>query len=178
MTNFAEIDAYVLLACAESVAKFWRMEREEMLVPVLTPLELEVALGAREWDGRYSFDYGDLVRWEKEDRVLDEDEDQPATVENAIPIEDENGSSDGDDDAPFFSMISGEYEQPKTLTTITIHNHDLESLPGKGKLIEYKSEAAEFLKKREYRGLEANVGQTEVKAAVRGQVGIASKYRE
>ena len=45
-------------------------------------------------------------------------------------------------------------------------------------MIEYSSEAAEFLKKREYQGLEANVGQTEAKAAVLGQVGIASDYGE
>jgi hypothetical protein len=34
------------------------------------------------------------------------------------------------------------------------------------------------LKKREYRGLEAKVGETEVKAAVLGMVGIASDYGE
>merc|ERR1719253_46577 len=78
----------------------------------------------------------------------------------------------------FFSMISGKYEQPKALATKSLHNLDLEALPGQGKLTEYKSEAAEFLKKREYRGLEADVGGTEAKAAVRGQVGIASKYAE
>ena len=41
----------MLLSCAESIGKFWRKEREEITVPVLTPLELDVALGLREWDG-------------------------------------------------------------------------------------------------------------------------------
>ena len=40
----------MLLVYRESVAQFWRMEREEMLVPVLTLLELDVALGVQEWD--------------------------------------------------------------------------------------------------------------------------------
>ena len=74
-------------------------------------------------------------------------------------------------------MISGKYEQSRTTKTSKLNN-DLEALPGQGKLIEYRSEAAEFLKNREYRGLEANVGETEVKAAVVGQVGIASNYGE
>ena len=72
-------------------------------------------------------------------------------------------------------MISGKYEQLKSATK---QSNDLEALPGQGKLVEYRSEAAEFLKQREYRGLEANVGETEAKAAVLGMVGIASNYGE
>ena len=95
---------------------------------------------------------------------------------------DNNDGNDSSDDEPFFSMISGKYEQSKTISASKQNamNNDtnLEALPGQGKLIEYRSEAAEFLKKREYQGLEANVGETEVKAAVLGQVGIASNYGE
>ena len=72
-------------------------------------------------------------------------------------------------------MISGKYEQSRAAATT---DTNLQALPGKGQMIEYSSEAAEFLKKREYQGLEANVGQTEAKAAVLGQVGIASDYGE
>ncbi|KAL9186300.1 hypothetical protein ACHAXT_005538 [Thalassiosira profunda] len=177
LTNFAEIDCFVLIACQESIAKFWRMEREEMLMPVLTPLELDVALGFREWDGRYSCDFGDVMRWDKEDGIVDGEEGVCGAQDGGInPLgvagNVEEGSSD---DEPFFSMISGKYEQSKTISKT---KQDLEALPGQGKLIEYRSEAAEFLKQREYRGLEANVGETEVKAAVKGQVGIASNYGE
>jgi len=187
LTNFAEIDAFVLIACGESVAKFWRMEREEMVVPVLTPLELDVALGFREWDGRYSCDFGDLIRWDEEDGVVVEDgygddDDDDGECDDLVAKEaekknDGNGSDDDDDtdDEPFFSMISGKYEQSRT----TKHSkNDLRALPGQGKMVEYRSEAAEFLKRREYQGLEANVGETEAKAAVLGQVGIASNYGE
>eukprot|EP00571_Detonula_confervacea_P002055 CAMPEP_0172324364 /NCGR_PEP_ID=MMETSP1058-20130122/51185_1 /TAXON_ID=83371 /ORGANISM="Detonula confervacea, Strain CCMP 353" /LENGTH=785 /DNA_ID=CAMNT_0013040627 /DNA_START=68 /DNA_END=2422 /DNA_ORIENTATION=+ len=188
LSNFAEIDCFVLIACGESIAKFWQMEREEMLVPVLTPLELDVALGFREWDGRYSCDFGDLIRWDEADGIVADDDvysdedgthsqhDNCATSEK--DGEDENNSDD--EDEPFFSMISGKYEQSRTKATSKQNNAmndaNLEALPGQGKLIEYRSEAAEFLKKREYRGLEANVGGTEAKAAVLGQVGIASNY--
>jgi diphthamide biosynthesis protein 2 len=162
VSNFAEIDCFVLIACQESIAKFWRMEREDLVVPVITPLELDVALGLREWDGRYSCDFGDLIRWDIEDGVNDNQEIVDDTV-------------DSDDDQPFFSMISGKYENSRAPR----HNEtNLQQLPGQGQLMEYRSEAAEFLKQREYQGLEANVGQTEAKAAVRGKAGIASNYGE
>ena len=179
LANFAEIDAFVLIACGESIANFWQMEREEMLVPVLTPLELDVALGYREWDGRYSCDFGDLIRWDEEDGIVQEEEegDDDDEVQCVKEVDNISGSDGEEDDEPFFSMISGKYEQSRASTSKQTSS-DLEALPGQGKLIEYRSEAAEFLKKREYRGLEANVGETEVKAAVLGMVGIASNYGE
>ena len=177
LANFAEIDAFVLIACGESIANFWQMEREEMLVPVLTPLELDVALGYREWDGRYSCDFGDLIRWDEVDGIVQEEEGYDNDVFQHVKEVDNIIGSDDEEDEPFFSMISGKYEQSRASTSKNTSS-DLEALPGQGKLIEYRSEAAEFLKKREYRGLEANVGETEVKAAVLGMVGIASNYGE
>jgi diphthamide biosynthesis protein 2 len=180
LANFAEIDCFVLIACGESIAKFWKMERDEMLVPVLTPMELDVALGYREWDGRYSCDFGDLIRWDEDDGIAEDDLDSchlhaldQTTNYNAAGGDDESISSS--EDQPFFSMISGKYEQPRAAAS---NDSILQSLPGKGQMIEYSSEAAEFLKKREYQGLEANVGQTKAKVAVLGQVGIASDYGE
>lgn len=161
VSNFAEIDCFVLIACQESYANFWRMEREEMMVPVITPFELDVALGVREWDGKYSCDLGDLVRWDAEDGIDDDTNREIA--------------KDGDD-RPFFSMISGKYEIPRVpKTNVTT---GLENLPGQGQIMEYRSEAAEFLRQREYQGLEANVGLTEARAAVLGMTGIASNYGE
>ncbi|KAL3806927.1 hypothetical protein ACHAXA_006642 [Cyclostephanos tholiformis] len=199
LSNFAEIDCYVLIACGESVAKFWKMEREEMSVPVLTPLELDVALGFREWDGRYSCDFGDLIRWNVADGIVMKDDghhggvddnvshcnnDELLGLKNSEQRKDEECHNSSDDDEPFFSIISGKYEQSNAFNTskqnarMSHSSINLEVLPGQGKLIEYRSEAAEFLKKREYRGLEAKVGETVVKAAVLGMAGIASDYGE
>jgi diphthamide biosynthesis protein 2 len=150
LANFAEIDCYVLIACGESVVKFMMMERQDVMAPVLTPFELDIALGHRTWDGYWSADFGDMIRWTVNDKDYD--------------------------DAPFFSMITGKYEASNSIqTTNTI---DLNAFPGQGKLIEYSSEAGEYLKKRNYRGLEAKVGETAIKVAVLGKVGIASDYSE
>ena len=180
LSNFAEIDCFVLIACGESIAKFWKIERDEMLVPVLTPMELDVALGYREWDGRYSCDFGDLIRWDEDDGLVEDDFDSCNVdgLEHMVKINvcnDDNIISNSNEDQPFFSIISGKYEQSRAAVA---NDTILQSFPGKGQIVEYTSEAAEFLKKREYQGMEANVGQTEVKAAVLGQVGIASDYGE
>ena len=86
---------------------------------------------------------------------------------------------DSSDDEPYFSMVSGTYvSKPVSLKSSrkAQETKNLESLPGKGQMTEYKSEAAEFWKKREYKGLEAKIGKDDAKAAVQGQTGIASDY--
>jgi hypothetical protein len=78
-------------------------------------------------------------------------------------------------------MISGTYiSRPTSLktqqdTTQQQHN-DWSKLPGQGQLTQYHSAAAEFWKKREYKGLEANIGRNDASAAFQGQSGIASDY--
>lgn len=177
LANFAEIDCFVLISCGESITQFWQMERDDMIVPVLSPAELDVALGFREWDGRYSCDFGDLIRWDEADE-RDKDA-QSFDIKGTAENNDDEGNNDcSSDDEPFFSMVSGKYEQSKGTAKTTNNSVDLGALPGQGILTEYRSEAAEFLTKREYKGLEAKVGETKVTGAVLGKVGIASDYGE
>ena len=168
IANFAEIDCFVMVACAETT---WLddAEQREMHVPIITPLELHMALGSGGPDVQwgqcdYSLNYNDFLL--KYPGVMNSGDD-------AISQQEEDGDED-DDDAPYFSMITGKYESKRKGNIDD--GVDLNALPGKGQLITYKSEAAEFLKQREYQGLETNLGETEVRAAVPGQKGIASKY--
>ncbi|CAJ1398838.1 unnamed protein product [Effrenium voratum] len=55
--NFPEIECYVLLSGPEQF--LW--EVRDLMVPVCTPFELEVALGAREWTGQYITDLEELL---------------------------------------------------------------------------------------------------------------------
>lgn len=69
------------------------MNAQEFLRPIVTPFELEIALGlAPAWDGRYILDF---------DKVLDE---ANAFVPEGDTVE--NGE-------PEFSMITGKYRQAK-----------------------------------------------------------------
>ena len=150
LANFAEIECFVLVACGEHSL----LDGEQDLhVPVITPLELDIALGNTEW-GSYSLDYNDFLSRQggRECNVNKE-------------------SGDDDDDAPYYSLVSGKYVDSKNSEGV-----DLTALPGRGQLAAYKSEASNFLRNRQYQGLEANIGKDEAHAAVPGQAGIASDY--
>jgi diphthamide biosynthesis protein 2 len=172
LANFGEIDCFVLVACGACFCcrvnisfttltfRFFSLLGENSLldnerdlhVPVITPLELDIALGNVEWGSMaYSLDYNDFLTTQRS---------------SSAKI-----SGNEDEDTPYFSLVSGKFVDVKR------HNElDLTVLAGKGQLTAYKSEAAAYLKKREYQGLEANIGKTQVHAAVPGQSGIASDY--
>ncbi|KAG7339318.1 DPH2: diphthamide biosynthesis protein 2 [Nitzschia inconspicua] len=157
LANFAEIDVFCLVACREQ--SLLDNERDYP-VPVITPMELDIALGNLEWGTEpYSLDCQDILR-----RVRQ-------SIDN-----DENGENE-DTDAPYYSLVTGRYESKKVPSGVAKDEClNLQHLPGQGQIMEYKSEAANFLKQREYHGLDTMVGQTEAKAAVRGLSGIASNY--
>ena len=180
LANYAEIEAFVLIGCTESSVLD---DERDFHVPIVTPMELEVALGEREWDGFYSHAFSDFLG------VSDNNGDDDVCLgknvfggENKLTKdasnEDEN-EYESDSNEPFFSPISGKYESIGGKAAQKYSNSaDLQSLPGGGQVTEYKSGAAEFWQEREYKGLEAAVGATAVKAAVQGQTGIASDYGE
>ena len=162
LANFGEIDCYVLVACPENSL----LESRDFHVPIITPFELEIALGVREWDGFYSSEFSDYLK---------------------LPVPEitspEKGSS-SDDDQPFFSMVSGTYEsRPKFVEPNSHINLNIDNGPPpqnylQSQITEYRSEAANFLKKREYQGLKAKIGESQVMPAVKGKTGIASDYGE
>ena len=197
LANFADIECFVLVACPEHSM----LDNERDLpLPVVTPLELDVALGNVEW-GEYKLDYREYLLGHKE-----EEEQQPPpqsqetndaksnclgkSIDDVDNADNENGNvvakdDDDNDDAPYFSLITGRYESRRKPKHTSSHDNEdgvaeelLRSLPGGGQLTEYQSSASEFLKQREYRGLETQAGQSEVHQAVPGQKGIASAYTE
>ena len=153
LANFAEIDCYVLVACGENSLL---EDERDLHVPVITPLELDMALGNTDW-GVYSLDYNDFLEMSQ-------------TRQGKIRNDD--GEVDDDADAPYFSLATGKYMDTKKDTG----DIDLQALPGKGQVIVHQSKAAEFLKQREFKGLETAIGETEVHMAKAGDVGIASNY--
>mmetsp|Transcript_12830 Transcript_12830/g.26999 ORF Transcript_12830/g.26999 Transcript_12830/m.26999 type:complete len:714 (-) Transcript_12830:133-2274(-) len=182
LANFAEIETFVMVACREN--SLLDQEREYP-IPVVTPMELEIALENLQWGMQaYSLDCQDvMIRLEEQERQKklgacsgnDGENSNAKDSRNAENNDDDDENHYNDDsDAPYFSMITGRYESRKSKASSDDLN--LAALPGRGQVTEYKSEAANFLKQREYQGLESKVGQTEAKAAVLGMRGIASDY--
>jgi diphthamide biosynthesis protein 2 len=57
--NFAEIDVFVLVACPQNAL----LDSKEFLRPIITPFELEVAMGVRDWfETPYLVDFADVLR--------------------------------------------------------------------------------------------------------------------
>jgi len=183
LANFAEVECFVLIACGET--SILTDERDYHL-PVITPTELEIALGEKEWGGAGSCntDFGDFLQGFQEGQDLEnhgenDEHEHEHEHDNDAGGNDACGEDDSSDDEPYFSMVSGTYvSKPVSLKSHrkAQETNNLESLPGQGQMTEYKSEAAEFWKKREYKGLEAKIGKDDAKAAVQGQTGIASDY--
>ncbi|GMF42470.1 unnamed protein product [Phytophthora fragariaefolia] len=173
LANYAEIDAFVLVACHQNTL----MDSKEYYKPIITPYELQLALSPNEeWDGQYKTDFGEVV---------------PALEKTAQSVE--QTADDGEDedaDKPFFSLVSGTYktssraipvdretatyaltasEKPDATTALQVKNQRTE-------LTTYHSEAADFLATREYQGLDPRIGKTPAHAAVEGSTGIARGY--
>ena len=60
LANFLEIECYVLVACPENSL----IDAKEFYQPIVTPYELEVALGVggRSWDGKYVLEFDQILR--------------------------------------------------------------------------------------------------------------------
>jgi diphthamide biosynthesis protein 2 len=159
LANFGEIDCFCMVACPEHSLLD---DDREYHVPVLTPLELAMALGDAEWGvTQYSLDIQDYL--------------QAAAAVPAVTTGDNDNQEeeDVDADAPYFSLVTGRYESKAPAQT---EDTDLTALPGKGQVAQYHSAAAAHLKQREYQGLQVLEGKTEVHAASQGDKGIASNY--
>ena len=170
LANFAEIECFVLISCEEtSVLE----DERDFHVPVIAPTELDIVLGEKAWSGSDSCNT-DFNEYLRENEIYSNHdanvgiEDETDDIKNADDCEEIV-----EDDEPFFSMITGTY-----MSKPTPKQSQLYELNDKNEtqMVEYKSEAAEFLRNREYKGLEAKIGQTEVRAAIEGQTGIASDY--
>jgi len=192
LANFAEIDIFVLVACQEN--SLLDKERNEYgATPVITPYELQIALGIKEWGGCasdsnnsskqeiYSLNCQDIIinndnagNGNGRDDDKEEQQHQDGNDNNHRNNNNDDDNINDDSDAPYFSMITGKYVSSRKNTTKS--NLDLINLPGKGQVMEYNSKASEFLKTREYQGLKSDIGKTEIEIATKGLTGIASDY--
>jgi diphthamide synthase subunit DPH2 len=180
LSNYADIDCFVLVACPEhSILE----DENEYPVPIITPFELCIAFGIVEWGSvDYSLNVHDYLS-------LIHQHNNKARSNKEHCQEDDNkhigDNLDDDDDAPYFSLVTGKYESSTRLRSANVSTDlNLSQLPGQGKVTTYYSAAANFLSQRQYQGLELihdNVNEDSehsntIKVAVQGQCGIASKY--
>jgi diphthamide biosynthesis protein 2 len=163
LSNFSEIDCFILVACPEhSLLE----DEKEYPVPIITPLELCMALN--------------VVQWGSVDYCLDVKEylSVISKSKNGNRTNDVDSNDDNDSDAPYFSLVTGGYESTKHDSLDRFKGDTTNNLAGQGAITTYNSAAAEFLKQREYQGLDiiTNTKDATLHSAIQGQSGIASKY--
>jgi diphthamide biosynthesis protein 2 len=201
LSNFADlVECFVYVACPYGTLRTLHALDREVAVPVLTPLEMATALDCVEWNtcrpnrqsaestecnAGYSVDWNDFLAVAREATTTQ----NSRTSGPESTIRNEAGASDGvheaevnheedDDDAPYFSLVTGKYESrhaPRAARPAD-QPEDLALLPGQGVLTKHVSTAAEALRRREFQGLRPEVGSTAIHVATAGQKGIASNY--
>lgn len=161
LANFGEIDCFIWLACPEH--SILQHNSTDYHVPVVTPYELLVAFDRVPW-GTYE---------------------THASIDESMVLKDkapDDRDGDSESDAPFFSLVTGTFQQQEQHLEGKIDRLELNDdpkalvgLPGHGVLSTYSSVAAERLKTREYRGLVVNK-DAPIVPAIQGRNGIASSY--
>ncbi|KDN49710.1 hypothetical protein RSAG8_01775, partial [Rhizoctonia solani AG-8 WAC10335] len=162
LANFVEIECFVLVACPENSV----IDSKDFYRPIVTPFELEIALGAdRSWTGEYVLDF---------DQILS----RQGTDEDALNDQD----SDDDPDRPSFSLVTGTYRHAKRYVdpkgassgsyAVAVRNNE-------GALSQVVATAgSEFLHSRSFQGLEQRLGQDEPAILEQGRSGIAKGYQD
>lgn len=161
MANFAEIDVFVLVACAENSM----LDCKEFYKPIVTPFELSIALSPQTdaWTGEYKMDFQEYL---------------PALLKQA--------SVQDVDTEPHFSLITGNYRQSPSVTDqlekkqvddASTENTALSTRSKENAItLAYESPAASILQSRSFQGLEPKIGESAPHAALPGSSGIASNY--
>ncbi|KAH7339802.1 putative diphthamide synthesis protein-domain-containing protein [Rhizoctonia solani] len=167
LANFMEIECFVLVACPENSV----IDSKEFYRPIVTPFELEIALGAdRSWTGEYVLNFDQLLFRQKSEGDISNDQD-----------------SDEDPDRPSFSLVTGTYRHAKRyVDPRDIDNERVDSgsyavalRNNEGALSQAVTTAgSEFLHSRSFQGLEQRLGQDEPAILEQGRSGIAKGYHD
>nr|CAH7755858.1 unnamed protein product [Callosobruchus chinensis] len=151
LANFPELDVYLMITCAMSEI----YDSREFYQPIATPYDIEMALNYASTDIKFSYDYnrylGHCGRIEDKGDVRCEGDVSLLTnrIRGADGIEDSGGGVNG--------------------------NNQI-MLRSDGTLALNTSYGAGFLADRTWKGLEQNLGGTDVEKAVEGRSGLAQKY--
>lgn len=177
LANFSEVEVFVHVACPRSALV---EDANEYHAPLATPMDVELALGQGEgWTGQYSTDFAAIL-------PAADAEGGSGAQAGAGAGEAEAEGGDEDDFTVEFSAVTGRMMQrpkhgrarkPAAGAGEGAAEGAMVALEGERAIMAFESPAAAALQKREYQGLEARVGDTEVHAAKPGMRGTAAGYQ-
>ncbi|TXT10650.1 hypothetical protein VHUM_02155 [Vanrija humicola] len=165
LANFAEIECFVLIGCAEGGV----VDSKDYLRPMITPYELTLALRGTEhiWDpSRWTLDL---------DAVLD------AAKEESERLKDKGDESEEELE---FSLVTGKYRTRRKFgdesnaTLLVEGTKELTLRNQNTSLAKLESAGSMFLQSRSFQGLETRYGLDEPAVLEQGRSGIARGYTE
>ncbi|CAG9770189.1 unnamed protein product [Ceutorhynchus assimilis] len=151
LANIGEIDIYVMITCSMNEI----YDSRDFYKPIVTPFDVEMALNPNTSDIKFTYDFN---------RYLNNLNDITSIARN------ENETD--------VSLLTGKLRsnRPDSISEEP-DNKDLQmALKSDGSLALNTNFGAGYLSERSWKGLEQNLGQTEVKMAEEGRKGIAQGY--
>jgi diphthamide biosynthesis protein 2 len=165
LANFAEIDIFCLISCAQNSL----IDSKEFLKPIVTPFELELALKKdKEWRNEYISDFNKLLELNRHNL--------PA---NNI------SESERKEDEYDYSFITGSIRRSTKSTASSSNLTDADGFsnelvhidPSKQQLsLSEMTPSMLYLQSRTYKGLEQNNDETPIATIEEGRSGIAMGY--
>ncbi|XP_060533166.1 2-(3-amino-3-carboxypropyl)histidine synthase subunit 2 [Cylas formicarius] len=150
LANFPEMDVYVMITCAMNEI----YESREFYRPIVTPFDIELALNPSTNGIQFSYDYNAYLK-----------------------DVDDIGSIKMDENETDVSLLTGK------VRTANIVQEELPAMSGDelalktdGIIALRSNFGAAFLAEKTWKGLEQNLGETEVKLAEPGRKGLAQSY--
>lgn len=154
LANFMEVDVYVLVSCQENTL----IDSKEFYQPVVTPYEMEIACNqAREWTGEYITDFSELLPGASKHVPM---HDSPSVEADVSLVTGRLMSNRTSDD--------GDLEDSNESLAVVKRDENMK--------LALHHTAGGFLASRSWQGLEAKLGETDVKDVVEGTCGIAASY--
>ncbi|XP_045466487.1 2-(3-amino-3-carboxypropyl)histidine synthase subunit 2 [Harmonia axyridis] len=151
LANFPEMDIFVVITCAMNEV----YDSKEFYKPIVTPFDVEKAFNLKSTSLKFTYDYNSFLN-------------EVSDVSKIKPLVE-----------PDFSLLTGKmrYNQSDSSEEISTKEDDKGiSLKTNGVLAENSNYGAGFLAYRSWKGLEQNLGKTEIKLAEEGRAGIAQGY--
>jgi len=160
-----EIECFVLVACPENSL----IESRDFFKPIITPFELEVALGPEgTWPSHYMLDFHEIL-----DHAMASTEDEHAA----------DARQESDEEKPSYSFSTGRYRTAKVFA----NGGHVSASDGAGALMIRNSATAltiggagqvEFFQNRSFQGLEQRLDQDSPSVLEEGRSGIARGYTD
>lgn len=196
LCNFPEIDIFVFISNEDTSV----IPPKTFHKPVITPWELELGLGARDWTSTYDTNPRSVLSYDMDsnsdisnntnlanaiekvtesfaDVYIDSDEDIGLDEKHVISLQEGDERYMGNHVSGEGTLHEGEGEEEGEKEMSERRSTALIKAM-ENRLMQYESPAAEFLKGREYQGLVPGVEKDRDTRVVKGLSGIASGYNQ